>query len=120
MKNSEIRIARIMSENARCEEEEKEINWCIDEAKESKYNPKIKQHIRTFYEAVEWCGLEDQYHKAEKQIEAERAELKTVFKNTFKLLEQAQKDHDELQEAVDEHKGLIERIKDFLAEIEGR
>jgi len=80
MKNSEIRIARIMSENARCEEEEKEINWCIDEAKESKYNPKIKQHIRTFYEAVEWCGLEDQYHKAEKQIEAERAELKTVFK----------------------------------------
>ena len=119
MKNSEIRIARIMLENARCDEEREEINWCIHQAKEKKYNPKIKQHLKTFYDAIEWCGLETQYHKAEKQNEAERTELKAVFNAAFKLLEQVQKDHDELQEAVNAHKELIEGIKDFLAEIEG-
>jgi hypothetical protein len=45
-------------------------------------------------------------------------EIKGAYQNTYKYLEEAQKEHDELQKLVNEHKEIIEKIKEILIEVD--
>ena len=59
MKKKQIDVANKMLENAGCSEEEEEIQWCIDQVELGK---------KTFFEGIEWRGLDSEYKRAKNQL----------------------------------------------------